>query len=646
MFWRQIPRATDVLGQLDLESTSLPTRSPAPAQTSPPVSQRGDVEVKYESRRPSVIDGRQEWKRAIREVQADNRHARAHPDRPLHHISDVVDAVIADNRERQAVKDASRRKGIVRLLRRKSAAKLQQQPDDEPDPITLAKVIPFMLRPDSDGDNNDSTGEHERSSRTAPIERPRSTRRRSASSLASSSSFSAWAPPPNTPRQHSDGEDPMSRSSLPPLPPPPLDLLERQLRNVAVTSAGSTPPNPSHQSSTVDESPPRSPSRSRSPSRPLVRLDNGPPYHRMYGLSGLANLGNSCYLSAVLQCIAATEPLSKFLANGAFRREVNYDNPHGSNGQVATALSVLLRAMMSGRHRVISAARFRDILASSSPQFDNPDQQDAHELLLSLLDALHEDLNLVQSRPLPKPERPDRMAECERFLIVVAADREWSDYRETNDSIVIDFFQGQLCNRLECLTCHRTSTTFQPFQSLTLSIPAIRHGEEDVPLEDCIDTFFDEEALRGDNRWSCPRCRVPRTASKRMIVARLPQILVIHLKRFTHYDIDSTKDTTPVDFPLDDLEMGDLLPPDSTSGRYRLNLAHERRTTYELFALANHLGTEGDSGHYTAVVRKRDTFLEVDDDTITAVSPRSIYARYAKSAYILFYRISGPSEAS
>lgn len=119
----------------------------------------------------------------------------------------------------------------------------------------------------------------------------------------------------------------------------------------------------------------------------------------------------------------------------------------------------------------------QDIISAAS-HFDNYDQQDAHDFLLYLLDAIHEDLNLVH-HPSPVPTNaPARRAELESLPEVIAADKEWATYREQNDSIIIDVFQGsqpallpfqgsnlisravalgQMRNRMECLHCHEVA---------------------------------------------------------------------------------------------------------------------------------------------------------------------------------------------
>jgi len=71
-----------------------------------------------------------------------------------------------------------------------------------------------------------------------------------------------------------------------------------------------------------------------------------------------------------------------------------------------------------------------------------------------LLDGLHEDLNRIIDKPTIEA-RPEREAELEALPIQIASEQEWSIYRMRNNSLAVDYFQGQFRNRMQCMTCNK-----------------------------------------------------------------------------------------------------------------------------------------------------------------------------------------------
>ncbi|GAA5928184.1 hypothetical protein JCM10213_005673 [Rhodosporidiobolus nylandii] len=432
-----------------------------------------------------------------------------------------------------------------------------------------------------------------------------------------------------SPSSGEEDYDSDAASSLAPEPPSFVSYAPRHLAPTSSQMLGRTPSLLRWQ--TLPLAPTRPPSQLSFPPSPQSASPLRPSLaNRAVGLS---NLGNTCYINAVLQCVAATEPLAEFFLSGDYEKEINLQNPLATKGELARAFSHLLRGLLRGDRGFISPNRLRNVLARSSSLFHNAEQQDAHEFLLWLMDALQEEFNLVLAAPPAKANSPEREAELERLPEVVAADQEWAKYRERNDSVVVDFWQGQLRNRMECLRCHQTSTTFEPLHTLSLAIPPI--GRQ-ISLADCFDDFLREEIMDGENAWNCPSCKCPQPTSKRFLVARLPQFLIIHLKRFAAFDSFSSKIDVPVHFPLDGLELGGLLPPGAFSPQFRLNLPHERNTAYELYGVCAHYGDDGD-GHYKAFVRRKTSWFEVDDERVAEVSEADV-RETASTAYLLFYR--------
>ena len=89
----------------------------------------------------------------------------------------------------------------------------------------------------------------------------------------------------------------------------------------------------------------------------------------------------------------------------------------------------------------------------------------------------------------------------------------------------------------------------------------------------------------------CPGCKKHRQAIKKLDLWRLPEILVIHLKKFSYSRFMKNKLETYVDFPIDNF---DLSP-------YLAQRNGQSCNCYMLYAVSNHYGSMG-GGHYTAFV--------------------------------------------
>lgn len=230
-------------------------------------------------------------------------------------------------------------------------------------------------------------------------------------------------------------------------------------------------------------------------------------------------------------------------------------------------------------------------------------------------------------------------------------------------SVISDVFDGKLLSSVQCLICDRVSTRVETFQDLSLPIPSREHlavlrcqqpilnhhvqnSSQDswmwwllswlrswfygpvVSLQDCLAAFFSADELKGDNMYSCSRCKKLRNGIKMSGVVVLPEVLCVHLKRFRHELMFSAKVAARVAFPLHDLNMQPYTHKDCTS----------KVSRYELCAVICHAGTAG-GGHYTCVARNGRGWYTFDDTCVAPISPHHLANC---EAYVLFYRKVNP----
>ncbi|KAG0199659.1 CSN-associated deubiquitinating enzyme Ubp12 [Mortierella sp. GBA30] len=183
------------------------------------------------------------------------------------------------------------------------------------------------------------------------------------------------------------------------------------------------------------------------------------------GLCGLSNLGNTCFMNSALQCLSNTPDLTRYVLAGAWRDELNLDNPLGMGGEVARAYANVIDKLWNGNSKVFSPREFKMTIGRFAPSFTGYHQHDSQELLAFLLDGLHEDLNRIIKKPYT--EVPDSNGRPDDEV----ANDCWQIHKARNDSIIVDLFQGQYKSTLVCPECDKVSVTFDPFMYLSLPLP-------------------------------------------------------------------------------------------------------------------------------------------------------------------------------
>lgn len=341
------------------------------------------------------------------------------------------------------------------------------------------------------------------------------------------------------------------------------------------------------------------------------------------GLVGLRNIGNTCFMNSVTQCLSNTRCLLEYLVRDGYSSDIN-TTTSTMKGDLVRAFANLLSDMWNeggDSSRALNTGPFKSQIQRFAPAFSGYQQHDAQEFLRKLLEGLHEDVNRVTVKPKPITEDiDDDLHDSQKAM------ESWKRYLRYDDSKVVDMFVGQLKSCLQCSVCGHCSVTFDPFWDLSLPIPS-KSGQ--VRLSQCLDLFTKEEVLDGDERPTCSKCKERRKMTKSFSVHKFPKVLVLHLKRFSPLERWRGKLSCTVEFPLEGLDLSKFASNSSTS------------PLYNLIGVANHSGTTY-SGHYTAYCKHpySGSWHEYNDSRVSSISQSRVCS---PEAYVLFYEISSTS---
>ena len=193
-----------------------------------------------------------------------------------------------------------------------------------------------------------------------------------------------------------------------------------------------------------------------------------------HGLTGLKNIGNSSYINSILQILSNTPELMFYYISGLYKKDIKIPQVKKKGyvpGKLSEEFANILNKMWLENKKVVNPQDIKYAIADLNYAFNNNNQQDSSEFLLSLLNSLHDEINRekINSGSLfyepPKGEDESDITASQRF---------WNLFKRKNNSIIIDLFYGQIKNTTKCLTCGHISTTFEIFNILPIEIPILK----------------------------------------------------------------------------------------------------------------------------------------------------------------------------
>lgn len=257
------------------------------------------------------------------------------------------------------------------------------------------------------------------------------------------------------------------------------------------------------------------------------------------GLTGLSNLGNSCYLSSVMQCIFSTPAFQE-------RYYLPTEEPplcQAPAQDLETQMRKLADGLLSGRY---SKPDSRVIACPETPEV--PHQKGLSPTMFKyLIGQGHEEFATMRQQ--------------DAFEFLQHVFKSVSLSKHAGDQInPLQRFRFEVEQRLQCLDCKRVGYKVDEQDNVSVAVPARRTGDatekfEPVTLSECLDIFTGEEVVE----LSCPACDGRSGFSKRSSFKTLPQELAINARRFELVNWVPTKLDIPVIVKEGPLDFGRYL---------------------------------------------------------------------------------------
>ncbi|GBG74219.1 hypothetical protein CBR_g17932 [Chara braunii] len=261
------------------------------------------------------------------------------------------------------------------------------------------------------------------------------------------------------------------------------------------------------------------------------------------GYTGLANLGNSCYLASVMQVVFSTRDFQERYFNNLPLRDAFNNALADPTLDIVAQLAKLAHGLLSGKYSVpsveasskeaaegesvmqaqegIPPRMFKTLIGTGHPEFSSGRQQDALEFFQHLLDVVER----TDSGRSVDPSKCFRFLVEERIQCAASANVKYN-YRADN-VLSLGIPLDAAVNKEEVEEYNRKQAE-KAAAGEKMDGAAVRPR---VPLSACLEAFSAEEEVADFYSSSIGG---KTTAIKRTRLRTFPDCLVLHMKKFVH----------------------------------------------------------------------------------------------------------------
>jgi ubiquitin C-terminal hydrolase len=332
------------------------------------------------------------------------------------------------------------------------------------------------------------------------------------------------------------------------------------------------------------------------------------------GLSGLVNMGNTCFINACVQIISHTYELNSVFDS----LTENKLNIKDKDSCILLMEWNNLRKLLWRENTIIFPSKFIHtikVVAGKKriPHFTDFSQNDAQEFMLFLVDCFHNSVSRsINMNIIGSPENnTDKLATKCFEMVKQRHEKEYSEFWNLLYGIqVSEIFDANT----NVLLYQKPESYFMIDLPIPQSSP---NSSSIISILDCFNLYVEGEFIEG---WKNKERKQTVNIHKKLSFWSFPNILIISLKRFKDTNI---KNKSLIHFPLE-LDLTKYV------------IGYKKTSfLYNLYGVCNHFGASPSGGHYTSYIKNINKWYEFDDMNVIE---KSVHGIVTPNAYMLFYR--------
>lgn len=315
---------------------------------------------------------------------------------------------------------------------------------------------------------------------------------------------------------------------------------------------------------------------------------------------GLKNLGNTCSVNTLVQCIGHCDYLRDMLLTVQLSND-NNNSRNGDSMSITEELARVIKHLWVDKIPIAPIRFLKTLFYHFSGIMTPGEQLDMSELWMLVVDKINDETG----QPAPDPNING--ADTEAFK------QAWKSHNQKCMSRWLQTVQGWTATRIRCSSCDKETVMYEPFCSLGLDVC---HGH--TSLDQMFDVLFRKEKIESRE---CDHCKAHHPAVKSTTVCMYPKVLVIYFKRFGNIEGGGMKKlANPIHLPM--------------------NMRFARLDgVYSLCSIGNHIGCL-DGGHYFSTARdNKGNWYMYDDATVSQINNVSQVLSTNREAYMLVYEL-------